>query len=287
MRDTLFPRWQGAFLAVFLLADGLYLETSPKDIFSFLISTIIFALITFIYLKLLAYFNIRDFEALCLKVPSFIGKPLLFIVGLTAVFVLILSGIRLSKFWQITAFPAIPQYLSMLVLFFVAWRAGRRGRTAVEMWAYPTAYLCIFIIVISLFITISDSTPEYAMNLPKYFNFGISTRFLYLIPALLLCTQTENLSTTKHCTTGVIIGGLGLTLIALRAYLVLGLACSKLPYPCFSAAGVFSVGDFLQRGEVIFACSIVLCEAVRSSLMLTLAITCFRSAIPALRKFKR
>lgn len=287
MRDTLFPRWQGAFLAVFLLADVLYLETSPEYIVSFFVSTLIFALVTFIYLRLLAYFNIRDFEALCLKIPSVVGKPLLIIVGVFAVFVLILSGLRLSKFWQITAFPAIPQYLSMLVLFFVAWRAGRRGRTAVAMWAYPTAYLCIFIVLLSLLITISNSSAEYAMNLPKYFSFSISPRFLYLIPALLLCTQTENLPTTKHCTIGVIIGGLGLTLISLRAYLVLGLACSKVTYPCFAAAGVFSVGDFLQRGEVIFACAIVLCEAVRSSLMLTLAITCFRSAIPALRKFKR
>lgn len=287
MRDTLFPRWQGAFLAVFLLADGLYLQTSPKYIFSLLISTIIFSFIAFGYLKILKHFKIRDFEAFCLKIPSYIGKPLLFITGIVAIYVLFASGLRLSKFWLITAFPAIPRYLTILVLFFVAWRAGKRGRTAVAMWAYPTAILCIAIILISLFITIPDCTTEYAINLPRQFSFSVNPRFLYLIPALLLCTQTDNLPTTKHCVFGVFLGGIGLTLIALRAYLVLGLACNKLDYPCFSAAGIFSVGDFLQRGEVIFACAIVLCEAVRSALMLTLAITCFRSAIPALRKFKR
>lgn len=66
MRDTIFPRWQGAFLALFLLADGLYLPASPETVRTLALGCVLGTLLAFLWLSMLSALRERDFESLCL-----------------------------------------------------------------------------------------------------------------------------------------------------------------------------------------------------------------------------
>ena len=280
MHDTVFPRWQGAFLAIFLLADGLYLPAAPETVRTLVLGGILALLVTFAWLKVLAACNERDLESLCLhRFPKWLTRVLFALVAAACVFGIAFSLWRLSAFWQETAFPGIPRLLSAAVLLFVGWRAGRRGRTAVAMWAYPMLFLTSFVIAASLLVTVSDCAPEHLPALTGRMSISPRTlcNYAWLLLPLLLCAQGKKLPATRACALGTLAGCTGLTLIALRAWLVLGTGAEKLPYPAFSSAGVFSVGDFLQRGEVVFGCALALCEAVRVALLITLLYTALRT----------
>lgn len=280
MHDTVFPRWQGALLAIFLLAGGLYLPAEPGAVWSLLWGTLLAAAVTGLYLKLLSACGARDFEDLCRsRLPRPAQKALFAAAGLAALAALWQTLWRLPAFWQATSFPGIPRWVGAAALLFVGWRAGRRGRMAVAMWAYPTVFLISLTLAASLAVTLPDCAPAYLAETGKRIALpgGTAAQFLPLLLPLLLCTQSKRLPSTRACVRGVLLGGLGLTLIALRAYLVLGAGAEKLAYPAFAAAGVFSVGDFLQRGEVVFGCALALCEAVRAAVLLTLAYSMARA----------
>ena len=280
MRDTVFPRWQGAFLAIFLLADGLYVPATPAAVHTLVLGGLLATAVTFLWLKLLSSLGERDLESLCLhKFPHLLTRALFLAVGAFCLLGMLWSLVRLSAFWQETAFPAIPRFLTAAVLLFVGWRAGRRGRTAVAMWAYPMLFLTGAVILLSLAVTLPDCAPQHLPALTGRLAFSprLLSGFAWFVLPLLLCAQGQKLPAARACTIGAFAGGTGLALIALRAWPVLGAGAARLPYPAFSAAGVFSVGDFLQRGEVIFGCALALCEAVRVALLMTLAYTAFRT----------
>lgn len=273
MPNAVFPRWQGGFLVLFLLAEGLYLPATPAAVWSLIWGALLAALAAWLWLRLLKATGARDFFALCQNHLPRAGQYALFAaVGLAAIAAILQSLVRLSAFWRETAFPAMPQWVSAAVLLAVGVCAGRRGRMAVAMWSYPTAFVIALTVAASLVVTLSDCLPVHLLETAA----GIappqmlSLRFVPLVLPLLLCEQDRHLSATHACVRGVLLGGLGLVLLSLRAYLVLGAGAAALPYPAFSAAGVFSVGDFLQRGEVVFGCALALCEAVRVALLAAL-----------------
>lgn len=274
MRDTVFPRWQGAFLAIFLLAGSFYIPADPEAVWSLVWGTLLAAAVVFLYLQGLRLCSARDFESLCrAHLPRPVQVVLFAAVGLCALAAIAQSLLRLSGFWQATAFPGLPRWVTAAVLLGVGWCAGRRGRTAVAMWAYPTVFLISLTLAVSLLVTLPDCSPAYLVQAARRITLpgAPAWQFVPLLLPLLLCTQTRRLPATRACTRGVLLGGAGLTLLALRAWLLLGAGAGALPYPVFSAAGLFSVGDFLQRGEVVFGCALALCEAVRVALLVTLA----------------
>lgn len=279
MRDTIFPRWQGAFLAIFLLADGLYLPATPAVVQALALGTVLAALACLCWLKILAALDCRDFDSLCSsRLPGWLTLILRLAIAAACIAGIGQALWRLANFWQQTSFPGIPPWLSGAILLFVSWRIGRRGRTAIAMWSYPTLFFCGIVIVASLAITIPDCVPAHFPALVQSLAFPrpILWQFAWLILPLLLCAQGDRLPTVRACTFGVLAGGFGLCLIALRAWLVLGAGAAKLVYPTFWAAGVFSVGDFLQRGEVIFGCALALCETARVALLICLLLWCWR-----------
>lgn len=274
MRDTVFPRWQGAFLAIFLLAGSFYVPATPEAIWSLVWGTLLAAAVVFLFLRWLLHCDARDFESLCrAHLPRPVQVVLFAAVGLCALAAIAQSLLRLSGFWQATAFPGLPRWVTAAVLLGVGWCAGRRGRTAVAMWAYPTVFLISLTLAVSLLVTLPDCSPAYLVQAARRITLpgAPAWQFLPLLLPLLLCTQTRRLPSTRACTRGVLLGGAGLTLLTLRAWLLLGAGAQALPYPVFSAAGLFSVGDFLQRGEVVFGCVLALCESVRVALLVTLA----------------
>lgn len=279
MRDTVFPRWQGAFLAIFLLADGLYLPATPAAVQALALGTVLAAIVCFVWLKLLSMLGERDLDSLCRdRLPKWVSFLLRLLVAAACIACIALSLWRLSLFWQQTSFPGMPRWLGGTVLLFVSWCIGRRGRTAVSMWSYPTLFFIGLVVAASLAITIPDCVPQHLPALIQSISFPreILGQFAWLALPLLLCAQGDRLPTARACTVGVLAGGIGLCLIALRAWLVLGAGAVKLSYPAFLAAGVFSVGDFLQRGEVAFGCVLALCEVGRVALLVCLLLWCWR-----------
>lgn len=273
MRDTVFPRWQGGMLAVFLLAEGLYLPAAPQAVWSLVWGTLAACAAALVWMRCLRACGARDFASLCRRLPRAAQIALAGAAALASLAAVGQSLWRLSGFWQTTTFPGIPRWVSALVLLAVGWCAGRRGRTAVAMWAYPTAFLIGLTLAVSLIVTTQACVPAYLTQALRSAAAPDRTA-LRLLPAvlpLLLCTQTDRLPASRACARGVLLGGGGLALLALRAWLVLGSGAARLPYPAYAAAGVFSVGDFLQRGEVVFGCALALCEAVRTAVLLTLA----------------
>ena len=120
MRDTVFPRWQGAFLAIFLLADGLYVPATPAAVHTLVLGGLLATAVTFLWLKLLSSLGERDLESLCLhKFPHLLTRALFLAVGAFCLLGMLWSLVRLSAFWQETAFPAIPRFLTAAVLLFV------------------------------------------------------------------------------------------------------------------------------------------------------------------------
>lgn len=285
MHDTIFPRWQGAFLAIFLLADGLYLPAAPQAVHNLLLGGLLALLVSILWMKMLSGLHERDFESLCRShLPGWLSRFLFALIAIAAIIGIWYSLQRLSAFWKQTAFAGFPRWFGAIVLLFLGWRAGRRGRTAVSMWAYPMLFLTGAVILLSLLVTVPDCAP---VHLPALFeNFTVMPsllcRYLWLLLPLILCTQEKEMPALRACSIGVLSGSIGLVLISLRAWLVLGAGTDKLPYPAFSAAGVFSVGDFLQRGEVIFGCALALCEAVRIALLITLLYSACRVVFPKL-----
>lgn len=272
-RDAVFPRWQGAFLALFVLADGLYLPASPAACWSLAAGTLAAALLTACWLCLLTRLHARDLQMLChVHLPRALQIGIFGVLGALAIAALVQTLIRLTAFWQATAFPGIPRFIGAAVILFVGWRAGRRGRTATAMWAYPTVFLVAATLTVSFAVTLPDCEPAYLPELWQDFTISIQPglRMLWLVLPLSLCVQSRELSATHACVRGVLLGGLGLAALSLRAYLVLGMGACQLLYPAFSAAGVFSVGDFLQRGEVLLGVALVLCEIVRAALLFTM-----------------
>lgn len=279
MRDTLFPRWQGAFLAIFLLADGLYLPATPEAVQALALGTVLAVLLCYGWLRCLAALDMRDFDSLCRgRLPKWLTLILRILIAAACIAGIGQSLWRLAHFWKLTSFPGIPLWLGAAILLTVGWRIGRRGRTAIAMWSYPTFVFCGAVIALSLVITIPDCAPEHLPALVQGFAFSppILRQFAWVILPLLFCAQGKQMPAARACTAGVLAGGLGLCLIALRAWLVLGAGAAKLNYPAFWAAGVFSVGDFLQRGEVIFGCVLALCETARVALLVCLLLWCWR-----------
>lgn len=280
MRDTVFPRWQGAFLAIYLLADGLYLPASPTAVRTLALGGVLAAAAAFVWLKILAVLGERDLESLCLhRFPRLFTRILFLFVGLACLCGIVRTLVRLTAFWHETAFPGIPRVLTAAVVLFIGWRAGRRGRTAVAMWAYPMLFLTGAVVLLSLAVTLPDCDLAHFAGFAEKFSLFMPLLggFVWFLLPLMLCAQGTNLPAARACTLGALAGGLGLALISLRAWMVLGAGAARLDYPAFAAAGVFSVGDFLQRGEVLFGCALALCEAVRVALLVTLAYTAFRT----------
>ncbi len=279
MRDTIFPRWQGAFLALFLLADGLYLPASPETVRTLALGCVLSTLLAFLWLSMLSALRERDFESLCLhRLPGWAMRVLFALIAAACILCTLQSLIRLTVFWHETAFSSLPRWTGALVLLLIGWRAGQRGRTAVAMWSYPLLLFAGGVTLLSLLVTLEACDPAHLPPVTHTMTFSpfLLGKFSWFILPLLLCAQGTKVPATRACTLGTFLGGVGLTLIALRAWLVLGAGGTQLPYPAFSSAGVFSVGDFLQRGEVLFGCALALCEAVRVALLVTLARTAFR-----------
>ena len=279
MRDTIFPRWQGAFLALFLLADGLYLPASPETVRTLALGCVLSTFLAFLWLRMLSALRERDFESLCLhRFPDWLTRMLFPLVGIACIICTAQSLVRLTAFWHETAFSSLPRWTGALVLLLIGWRTGKRGRTAVAMWSYPLLLFAGGVTLLSLLVTLEACDPAHLPLVLQTMTISPSMlgKFGWFVLPLLLCAQGTQIPATRACTLGTFLGGVGLTLIALRAWLVLGVGGTQLPYPAFSSAGVFSVGDFLQRGEVLFGCALALCEAVRVALLVTLARTAFQ-----------
>ncbi len=247
MRDTVFPRWQGAFLAIFLLAGSFYVPATPEAIWSLVWGTLLAAAVVFLYLQGLRLCDARDFESLCrAHLPRPVQVVLFAAVGLGALAAIAQSLVRLSGFWQATAFPGLPRWVTAAVLLGVGWCAGRRGRTAVAMWAYPTVFLISLTLAASLLVTLPDCSPAYFLQAVRRISppGDPAWQFVPLLLPLLLCTQTRRLPSTRACTRGVLLGGGGLVLLALRAWLVLGAGAQRCPIRPFrrlacSRSGIF------------------------------------------------
>lgn len=278
MRDLIFPRWQGAFLAVFLLADGLYVPAEPGAAAALALGALLAGTAAFLWMKVLAATGEYDLESLCRnRLPHGLTRTLFFVLGGFSICGILRSLVRLSAFWQATAFPGIPRVVSAALLLLVGWRAGRRGRAAVAMWTYPTLFFTGAILVLSLAVTLPDCEMRHLPALVKHgLSCGLLWNFVWLLLPLGLCTQNRSMPALRACTCGALLGGVGLALISLRAWLVLGAGAARLRVPAFAAAGVFSVGDFLQRGEVAFGCALALCEAARVALLVALTDMAFR-----------
>lgn len=275
--NRIFPRWQGAIFALFLMSDGLFVPVSPASIRTLAAGSALAALIVWGYFYFLRRLKSPDFFTLCQsKFPSWLCQTIFIIIALLSAGGIWLSLARLSVFWHATAFPGLPTLLLILPLIAVGWAAGRRGKAAVCMWSYPTAFAAGMIILLSIVITLPDwqwsRLPAVARSLSL--DWPVLKGFLWLFLPLLLCTQSHDLPAARACMCGVLLGGLSVTLTSLRAFIVLGTGVTVLPYPAYAAAGIFSVGDFLQRGEVIFSCALAVAEAVRVAALFSLIYEC-------------
>lgn len=284
MRDDVFPLWQTALTILFLLSEALYLPASPQDSWLALLAAGILAALVFALLrKLLGTVNI-------LALDGGVGQVACFGIALIAALAALRSITRISLFFERTAFPSLPRWLTAVFVLAVAIFLGKIGRTRLTMWALPTLIAVLIPLFLSLALTMPDWQPRFLSPLlsAPYISF-FKTTALYFIklfaPLLFLFALFSGDRQGMHSlTAGILVGTLLLSVTAARNIMLLGAyTAAAVQYPTFAAAGLVTVGDFFQRAETLIAGCLTVCEIARMAVMLLVAANALRN----LRLFPR
>ena len=238
MDKHLFSRWQVTLTALFVLADGLFLPLSRTGWMALLCAAAAAAALLFPLLRLPR--SLRN--AAC---------------ALLALFLPLRSVYRLYGFWQYEGTQAA---LAVALLLLTAWFLARRGADCLFLWSFPVFAVAAVLLLLSVGVTV----PDWAFRYLEAPDAGLLRETARLIPGFLAALLPAHLAgNAKAPAKGLLLGGALLSLLSLRALLLLG--GGGYDYPMYAAAGLAAVGDLLKRCEVVFAAVLVLCECARTA----------------------
>ncbi len=276
MQANTFPRWQFAFVSVFMLADALYLPaTSTALALALVIAGFSAALLTYLLCRLL-----RNTDVLALS--GLWGRVFAGILALLSARFALREMLRLCTFWQQTAFHTLPWLLMLLLVLAAGLHLARTGTMHLAMWSLPT----LIVILIPLTLAIVLTAPDWQMqelSMPRatsdffYLVFDCFLRYFLPVtfPLLLLSRQT-------HCvaaSAGVCFSGIVLAITAAHNVLLLGAhAAAQVVYPTFAAAGLVTLGEFFQRAEVLVSSCLSICQLARLAMLFLLMARTLRTA---------
>lgn len=288
MPERIFPRGRGAMFFLVLTADALLLPAAHwLDVLCAGLLTLVLALGWF---ALAGRLRIRDGFALLARLPASLSRAAALLIALLAAVIALRTAGQLAAFLQSFALPGLPVWLAGVVILCAAWLLARNGPPALFLWALPIAWTAGAVIILSIALSLPDWTLPHTPLL-KFFAFSdifkmLGTVFAHALFLLLFTGYNEELPEAPGVLTGIACSSAALGLTGLRAIAVLGMRCAAaLPCPAYSAAGVFAIGDFLQRSESIFGAALSLCFLARAALLLCAARECFRLlAAPQTRK---
>lgn len=264
MTTQIFPRWRGALVMLFVLADALYLPARTPDFWlALLVAGVLSALLLTLLIRVCG-----AFDPLATRAGGALLATLALICGAQ-------SLLRLGHFFQATTFPTLPLLLTGALVLLVAVLLARGGLTRLTAWALPTLIVVLVPLALSLALTAHALDPGALLPLlPQGALPFCRTVFMCMLriyaPVLLLFFLLQNHGHTRFsCAVSLPLSGAVLGLIAARSTMLLGLHTgARVPYPTYAAAGLAEVGDFFQRAEVLIAGCFSLCELARLAVLL-------------------
>lgn len=277
MPDRVFPRGRGALLFLILSADalllpsGLWLDALAAGVLALLIGMGWFALAR--------KYRFADGFALLDRLPHGTARLADGLILVLAALLAVRTAFDLAGFLHEMALPGLPVWLAGGVLLLCAGLLARHGLPALALWAVPSAWAAGGVIALSLLLSLPDwSLPRLTLSTllaPAGLFRVLGTVFGHALFVLLFTGDDPDLPQTRAALTGVACAALALALSGLRAAAVLGTRCAAaLPYPAYTAAGVFAIGDFLQRSEALFGAALSLCFLARAALLLAVCRAC-------------
>lgn len=166
-------------------------------------------------------------------------------------------------------------WLLTAALLLCAAAAAQHGKRQLLLWTEPILWAVLTALVLSL--VISASQLDFSELLPVSFDALPSQTYLLLsAPFAEVFYAAAVLGTPRSQTVrsgllrGCAAAGLVLCLIYLRNICLLGAeGAARFPYPSYTAAGLLTLGNSFQRGEVLISGSLIVCTAARAALLLS------------------
>lgn len=266
MREELFPRWGAALFALVPLSEILYSAVDTQTMYAA-------ALACLICVPLGAAG--AHFAPAVQRT-----RALQWLLAVCAVWPLVWSLARMTRFVWHTAFPKRPIWVVALLLTITALLLARVGQIRCAMWALPIWALSGIILIFSALLTLREVHISYLRAPTGELWTQTFTLLRSLLPAVLVLSLSLPKGLSGACARGLSMGGAAFALISLRAFLLLGAhTAALLPFPNFSAAGLAALGDFARHGEVFFAVPLILCELGRVAVLACVVIAPVRRSL--------
>lgn len=281
MREIVFPRWRFALIALFLLADTLYLPAAPQALWlALLLAGGLAALLLFGLRKALG-------SADLLALPGWGGRLCGAVLAVLAALTALRTIGRLSDFFAHTAFPSLPRVLTAALILLAALPLARIGVIRLSTWALPSLAAVLLPLALSLLLTAPDwqaqallpLSPGGVMPLLRTTLDALWCSFspLFFLYVLL---QHQAPRQSHGFTPGVLCAAAVLAITCARNLMLLGVyTAAHVPYPTYAAAGLVAIGDFFQRAETLIAGCLTVCELARLAVLLLVAADGLRAAL--------
>lgn len=189
---------------------------------------------------------------------------------------------NVTEFVQVVSFPETPQFF---VAFFIGLLIIYTIKSGIEVLGRLTDFVLPLLIFI-FFITILLGTPQMQIERIKpmlyngwkpilkgafdLFSFPFTETAIFVV--LFSSLDQKRSSPNKIFFYGLLIGGGILIFAVIRNILILGVpSISYLYFPSYSAVSIISIGDFLQRIEVIVSLTLFITCFIKSSICLLAA----------------
>lgn len=186
-----------------------------------------------------------------------------------------------SEFIELTTLLETPQLPILIVMTLTVCALSIQGGKALGKWAVATLPIVVFIVVMTIVLSISIMNFEYILPLLEHpfgnfvseafstFSFPFAETVLFL--GIADCVRAED-HPARCYLFGLLISALILVVIVLRNLFILGPAVVTVEYfPSFAAARLISVGDFLSRIEGSISVNFMLAGIAKIALCLITA----------------
>lgn len=280
MPETVFPCWRFSLIFLFLLADALYLPAAPQELWlALLAGGAAAAFLLFLLRRLLGTADL-------LRLPGWGGRLSGAALAVLAAFAALRTLGRLSAFFARTAFPSLPQTLTVALILLAAVPLARIGTTRLSTWALPSLAAVLLPLLLSFVLTAPDWEPRALLPLlpaggGRLLSLSLQTVWQVYAPLFFLYVLLQHQEPQqKHAfAPSVLCAAAVLSLTCARNLMLLGVhTAARVPYPTYASAGLVAIGDFFQRAETLIAGCLTVCELARLAVLLLVAAAGLRAA---------
>ena len=221
------------------------------------------------------------FDAAQRLLGKFFGKLATLIMSWYALHLGALVLRNFSEFIQVTALQETPQLAVASIMTLIVCMLAGMGGKALGKWAIATAPVVLFIVILTVVLSLNVMTLQHVLPLFEHspaaiakdafqaFSFPFAETVLFLGIADLIRPSDRP---TGIYMSSLFISGFVLLIIILRNLVVLGAAVVSVEYfPSYTAARIIDLGEFLSRIEGSISVNFILAGVTKIALCLITA----------------